>query len=47
MEWLKTIAMVESERHANDRITIERRYYILSIDNNVKRFADAVRAHWA
>lgn len=47
-EWkgLKTIGMVESERHADGKITTERRYYILSLDNNAKRFAEAVRAHW-
>jgi len=47
-EWkgLKTIGMVESERHVDAKITIERRYYISSLDNNAKRFAEAVRAHW-
>ena len=47
-EWkgLNTIGMVESERHADSKITIERRYYILSLDNDAKRFAKAVRAHW-
>ena len=28
------------------KITIERRYYISSLDNNAKCFAEAVRAHW-
>ena len=47
-EWkgLKSIGMVESERHANGKITKERRYYILSLENKAKRFAEAVRAHW-
>ena len=47
-EWegLKSIGMVESERHANGKITKERRYYILSLDNKAKRFSEAVRAHW-
>ncbi|MBT6047072.1 MAG: ISAs1 family transposase [Candidatus Scalindua sp.] len=27
-------------------MTIERCYYISSLDNNAKRFAEAVRAHW-
>ena len=47
-EWerLKIIGMVESERHVNGEVTIEHRYYIGSIENNAKRFAEAVRAHW-
>lgn len=43
---VKTIGMVESERHADGKITIERRYYILSLNNDAKLFAKAVRAHW-
>ena len=47
-EWkgLNSIGMVESERHVNGKISIERRYYISSLDNQAKRFANAVRAHW-
>lgn len=47
-EWkgLKTIGMVESEFHADGKITTDRRYYILSLDNQAKCFAGAVRAHW-
>ncbi len=37
--------MVELERHADDEITIGRRYYILSLDNHAKSFAEVVRAH--
>ena len=43
---LQAVGMVESERHVEGKITIERRYYILSLENNAKRFAGAVRAHW-
>ena len=47
-EWkgLNSIGMVESERHVSGKISIERRYYISSLDNQAKRFANAVRAHW-
>jgi predicted transposase YbfD/YdcC len=45
---LKSIGMVESERRVNGRISdVERRYYILSIESDVQRFADAVRHHWS
>ncbi len=40
---LKSIGMVESQRKTNDSISIERRYYILSIDSNIQRFAESVR----
>jgi predicted transposase YbfD/YdcC len=43
---LRCLGMVESERHLNGQVTIEQRYYIASLDTNVKRFAHAVRAHW-
>ncbi|MBF0549716.1 MAG: ISAs1 family transposase [Deltaproteobacteria bacterium] len=43
---LKTIGMVESERHIGDKITAEKRYYISSIDNDAQMFAKAVRSHW-
>jgi predicted transposase YbfD/YdcC len=43
---LRCLGMVESERHLNGQVTIEQRYYIASIKNDVKQFAHAVRAHW-
>ncbi len=45
-EGLNIIGMVESERHVKGEITIEHRYYISSIENDAKCFAEAVRAHW-
>jgi len=42
---LSAIGMVESERHIGDKISIERRYYILSF-YDVALFAKAVRLHW-
>lgn len=43
---LRCLGMVESERHLNGQVTIEQRYYIASIPNDVQLFARAVRAHW-
>jgi predicted transposase YbfD/YdcC len=43
---LQTIGVTEAERSLNGEITIERRYYILSLPNNAKTFGTAVRAHW-
>ena len=43
---LRCLGMVESERHLNGQVTLEQRYYIASIPNEVQLFAHAVRAHW-
>jgi predicted transposase YbfD/YdcC len=43
---LRCLGMVESERHLQGEVTIEQRYYIASIPNEVQLFAHAVRAHW-
>jgi predicted transposase YbfD/YdcC len=43
---LRCLGMVESERHLNGQVTIEQRYYLASLPNDVQRFAHAVRAHW-
>jgi predicted transposase YbfD/YdcC len=43
---LASIGMVEATREIGDKVTIERRFFITSIDNNVERFARAVRTHW-
>ena len=47
-EWtgLNIVGVVESERHTKEKSSIEYRYYIGSIENNAKRFAEAVRSHW-
>ncbi len=45
---LRSIGRVESERRVNGQISdVERRYYLLSIEGDVQRFADAVRHHWS
>ena len=38
--------MVESERRIKDEITVEHRYYLMSIESNAQRFAESVRSHW-
>jgi predicted transposase YbfD/YdcC len=44
---LQTIGMVESQRTVAGVVSIEYRYYILSIESNARRFAQAVRSHWS
>jgi predicted transposase YbfD/YdcC len=44
---LKSIGMVESQREMNGKVSIEQRYYILSIQSDVQRFSTAVRSHWS
>ena len=43
---LKTIAVVVSACVRDGKETIERRYYISSLEMGIKRFAHAVRSHW-
>ena len=44
---LKCIGMIESERRIDAKpTTLARRYYLLSLDGDVKRFALAARSHW-
>jgi predicted transposase YbfD/YdcC len=44
---LKRLGVVESERRIDgQRPTIEQRYYLVSLDRGVERFAQAVRSHW-
>jgi predicted transposase YbfD/YdcC len=45
-EKLRSIGMVESTRVIAGESTKHVRYYILSIEGNVKTFSHAVRAHW-
>ena len=47
-EWsgLRSIGMVQSERHDGDKVTRERRYYITTLAGDAKAFAHAARAHW-
>ncbi len=43
---LRSIGLAESERHINDKITTERRYFISSLENDAQRFGHAIRKHW-
>jgi predicted transposase YbfD/YdcC len=43
---LKTIGCVESLRQIGDKLTCERRYYLLSLPLAAARLAAAVRGHW-
>jgi predicted transposase YbfD/YdcC len=43
---LTTIGCVESQRQVGDRITREKRYYLLSLPLDAAHFATAVRSHW-
>ena len=45
---LRSVGMVELERRVKGQMkSIEQRYYLLSFECDVKRFADAVRHHWS
>ncbi len=43
---LSAIGMVESITIRDKKVSIEKRFYIMSISNDVKEFGDAVRKHW-
>jgi predicted transposase YbfD/YdcC len=39
--------MVESQRHIGDKVTVDRRYFICSLNETDDLFAKAVRRHWS
>lgn len=43
---LQTVAMVESERRLNGRVSTERRYYLSSLSNDAAVVNAAIRSHW-
>ena len=44
---LKRVGLVESERRLPGQApTLEQRYYLLSLEGDVERFAQSVRSHW-
>lgn len=43
---IRLIGMVESERTVRGKTTVERRYYVCSLEKDVALFAKAVRGHW-
>ncbi|MEB3267764.1 MAG: ISAs1 family transposase [Leptolyngbya sp.] len=44
---LQTIAMIESERRVNGKVTRERRYYLSSLGQDAAVLNAAIRTHWA
>ena len=48
-EWagLRTVAMIEGERHIGSTISVERRYFLSSLPSVARDIAHAVREHWA
>lgn len=47
-EWagLRTVAMVEAERHVGEAVTRQRRYYLSSLEADATRLLKVVRTHW-
>lgn len=43
---LQSIGMVEAERHIEEQVSLERRYYLSTLASDVTQFARAVRSHW-
>ncbi|MGP1383530.1 MAG: ISAs1 family transposase [Thainema sp.] len=44
---LKRVGLVEAERQVPGQApTLEQRYYLVSLDGDVERFAQSVRSHW-
>jgi predicted transposase YbfD/YdcC len=48
-EWpgLRSVGLVEATREIGDKVSVERRYYLSSLPQDVALFAKAVRGHWA
>ncbi len=45
-EGLASVGMVESTRQMDGKISVERRYFLSSLELDVEMFARAVRGHW-
>ena len=47
-EWegLQSVGVVEARRTVGGKESVERRYYLSSLKNDVEKFARAVRGHW-
>jgi predicted transposase YbfD/YdcC len=47
-EWkdLKSVVMVEAERFIGDKLSVETRYYISSLENDARLLNESVRSHW-
>ncbi len=47
-EWegLRSVVMIEAERFIGDKLSVETRYYLSSLENDAKLLNEAVRSHW-
>ena len=45
-EKLRTVGMVEAERHVSCHVSVERRFYLCSLPPEARLLAHAVRSHW-
>jgi predicted transposase YbfD/YdcC len=45
-EKLRTVGMVEAERHVSGHVSVERRFYLCSLPPEARLLAHAVRSHW-
>jgi predicted transposase YbfD/YdcC len=43
---MKSICMVESTREVRCKVSVEKRYYISSLDSDAKKFGKSIRSHW-
>ena len=43
---LRSVGMVRSERREGNRVSVESRYYISSLESDAQRFLKATRSHW-
>ena len=43
---LRTIALVEAERHLGEHLSRQRRYYLSSLEADAGRLLEVVRTHW-
>jgi predicted transposase YbfD/YdcC len=43
---LNSLMMVEARRQLNDQVSLERRYYISSLEPDAKQAAEVTRSHW-
>ena len=44
---LKAIAMVQRERHVNEKVSTETSYYISNLESDADEIAQAIRSHWS
>ena len=46
-EGLRSVGVVEARRESKGKVSVERRYYLSSLQADVAKFARAVRGHWS